>query len=425
MLPPASLWQPFGLRGSPFFQDELKPSQDADRPISLFVGRSTPLALLLRRFASDSASRTIIEGEAGVGKTSFVNRVKASAAEIGVASHEHPIRITSDTTWHSFVREALRALLRIRLGLGHDNDADPFWRGTVLLLEGGEALGGGFSAMGFGATVSRTRIAPVLPVDSLYEHFGEALRRLKAESGAGVLLHVNNLENQALDNAPALAVLIRDLRDFLLLDGAHWVFVGTSGIDENIFRVYDQVSGVFPQSLRLPPLTAEEVADLLTQRYGHLRIPGQEMVAPVEADAAADLYAYYHGDLRNFLRLMGEAAERVLGLHGVQPMQPHQMIGAVAPEYRHQLERLLGETDSGHFQAILGRGEREFRVTDVANATRLKQPTATKLVERLAHKGVIRQARTQGRNVFYRPTGSALIAFADLLADTGGDPRGS
>jgi hypothetical protein len=412
MLPTASLWQPFGLRGSPFFQDELRPSQDADRPISLFVGRSTPLAFLLRRFASDSASRTIIEGAAGVGKTSFVNRVKASAAQLGVASHEHPIRITSDTTWHSFVREALRALLRIRLGLGYDNDADPFWKGTVLLLEGGESLGGGFSALGFGATVSRTRIAPALPVDSLYEHFGEALRRLKAESGAGVLLHVNNLENQALDNAPALAVLIRDLRDFLLLDGAHWVFVGTSGIDENIFRVYDQVGGIFPQSLRLPPLTADEMADLLTQRYGHLKIPGHEVVAPVEAKDAADLYAYYHGDLRNFLRLMGEAAERILGLHGLQPMQPTQVIGAVAPDYRHQLERLLGETDSGHLKALIGRGEQEFRVADVAAATRLKQPTATKLVERLAHKGVIRHVRTQGRSVFYRPTGSALIAFA-------------
>ena len=61
--------------------------------------------------------------------------------------------------------------------------------------------------------MSRSTITPHLPVDSLYEHLGEAFLRLKREAGGGVLLHVNNLENQALENASELSILIRDLRD--------------------------------------------------------------------------------------------------------------------------------------------------------------------------------------------------------------------
>ena len=144
--PALSLWQPFGLRSSPFFQDELKPSATAERPISLFVGRRREVERLTRRLVSDSASRTIIEGDAGIGKTSFVNRLKSEVFAHGIASHEHPIRITSDMTWPVFVREALRTVLRIRLGLGLDNTGDDFWRRTVLMLEGGETWGGGGKA---------------------------------------------------------------------------------------------------------------------------------------------------------------------------------------------------------------------------------------------------------------------------------------
>lgn len=415
-MPIVSLWEPFGLRGNPFFQDELRPGAEAAHPVSLLVGREAELRRLLRRVASDTASRSIVQGDAGVGKTSFTNRLKAEASAHGIASHEHPIRITSDTTWHSFVREALRALLRARLGLGHRNEEPGFWRRTAALLEGEEVLGGGLSAAGFGGTVSRSRVQPALPIDSLYEHLGEALQRLKEESGCGVLLHVNNLENQALEHAAELSILLRDLRDFLLLDGAHWVFVGTSGIEAKIFRVHDQVGGIFPGAVELGPLSSAEVATLLEQRYAHLALPGADVVPPVEPETAAGLYEYYRGDLRNFLRLLYEAAELGLGLHGIRPMARSEIVNTMAPVYQHHLRGEIGAADYDHLSQLVGPDAAEFRVTDAAAATKLTQGAASKLVDRLLAKGAIRHTRTEGRNVYYRATGFTLVAFEPRAA---------
>lgn len=55
----------------------------------------------------------MIEGTAGVGKTSFVNRLKACLAAGGVWIHDQPIRLTSETTLAGFVADVLRTLLSI------------------------------------------------------------------------------------------------------------------------------------------------------------------------------------------------------------------------------------------------------------------------------------------------------------------------
>ena len=78
--------------------------------------------------------------------------------------------------------------------------------------------------------MTRGYIAPQAPGDSLFEHLGEALRRVFDEFGTSVLLHVNNLENLSREGARDTAFLLRDLRDYLLLPGAHWVFVGATGV---------------------------------------------------------------------------------------------------------------------------------------------------------------------------------------------------
>jgi hypothetical protein len=410
----SSLWEQFGLRGTPFFQDELRPTDEDGYPITLFVGRADELRRIARRVVSDRSSRTIVQGEAGFGKTSFVNRLKADVASVGIITHEHPIRITSDTTRVSFVADVLRTLVRIRLAAVPD-EQDRFWKRIVRLLEGEETVGGSVSAFGIGAGMTRGYIAPQAPGDSMFEHLGEALRRVSAEFGTSVLLHVNNLENLSREGARETAVLLRDLRDYLLLPGAHWVFVGATGIEESVFRVHPQVGGIFPDAETLLPLSPDEIEELLARRYEHLSLgPGSRMVPPVEPADASRLYGLYQGDLRNFLRLLGDAAERALGLRGLEPMTADEVLRHAAPGYERSLRRRIGEGDFAHLAKIVGSGMGpipEFRVTDVAGFVKLTQAAASVLVERLVKGGAIRQSHTRGRSVFYRPTGEALVVF--------------
>jgi hypothetical protein len=414
-----SLWEQFGLRGTPFFQDELRPSDEDGYPITLFVGRSEELRRITRRVVSDRSSRTIVQGEAGFGKTSFVNRLKSDLGAAGIITHEHPIRITSDTTRSTFVADVLRTLVRIRLAAIPEVQ-DRFWKRIVRLLEGEEMTGGSLAAFGVGAGVTRGYIAPQAPGDSLFEHLGEALRRVFAEFGTSVLLHVNNLENLSREGARDTAFLLRDLRDYLLLPGAHWVFVGATGVEDSVFRVHPQVGGIFPEAETLAPLEPGEIEELLARRYEHLSLkPPARMVPPVEPGEASRLYSLYQGDLRNFLRLLGDAAERGLGLRGLEPMTAEEVLRHAAPGYERSLRRRIGEGDFAHLAKLLaasGSAVPEFRVTDVSGILKLAQPSASALMERLLRGAAIRLSHARGRSVYYRPTGEALVVFGNSAA---------
>src|SRR5690349_12987100 len=115
--PISSPWTPYGLSDDPFFQAPLSPSSEAVRPITLFVGREAEIQLLGGQVVGTSSSRGIVEGLPGVGKTSFVNRLKVALAERGVLTHEQPLRAIPGMGARQFVAEVLRILLQIRATL--------------------------------------------------------------------------------------------------------------------------------------------------------------------------------------------------------------------------------------------------------------------------------------------------------------------
>jgi hypothetical protein len=418
----SSLWEPFGLRSSPFFQDELSPTAP-DHPVTLFVGRAEERTRIVRRFLSDPKSHTIIQGDPGVGKTSFVNRLKADAAEYGIVSYEQPIRITSDTTRQTLIADTLRTLVRIRASAGRPTD-DAFWSRTVRLLEGADLTGGGVSGWGFGGAISRGYVAPQAPPDSLFEHLGEALRRNHEDAGRPVLLHVNNLENLTSDGMRSTAQLLLDLRDYLQLDGAHWVFVGTTGVDEGISRVHKQVSGIFSEAETLAHLNSAEIAQMLALRYEHLTVPGASAIPPIVPTDGATLYTLYAGDLRNFLRLLSDAAERTLGLAGPRPMTIGEVLRVTRPIYARRLREHVGENDSAYLANLVAAspgGIPEFRVSDAARTLHVTQGGASQIIGRLHQARVISMTRQEGKSVYYQPTGPALVAFGFAPREGHGD----
>lgn len=407
-----TLWAPYGLTDNPFFQEELR-SDDLRHPVSLFVGRQAERALMQRRIQADRSTRTVIEGSAGQGKTTFANRIKADLAEVGIRSYAKPIRIESTTTRAGFVAEVLRTVLRIRLDAGRTNEEDKLWTRTRRLLEGEDLYGGGVSLMGAGGSVTRGYIAPQAAADSLYEHMGAVLEAASQEFGAPVLLHVNNLENLSRSDAEVAATLILDLRDYLMLPGAHWLFVGTTGTDEAVFRTYKQVDGIVSQPIVLGPLPPADVAEMLGHRYRHLHEGSASApVPPMEPDAAAALYALYQGDLRAFLILLTQAAEALLGLDGIRPMREDEVRRFGTQLYARLLRERLGEDDYQYTNRILAEhGAREFRVTEISGVTGLSQGAASQLARRLETSKAIRQTRIEGRSTYYRATGEVLVAF--------------
>ncbi len=255
------------------------------------------------------------------------------------------------------------------------------------------------------------RIPAEVPSHAMFDELRSAVERLSSSGKQPVLLHLNNLEDLRASDLPAAARLIKELRDCFLIPGAHWIFVGASGIDDAIFQRYSQVESIFPEKVMLGALDATELRELLRRRYVHLQ-RGVRLVPPVDLDDAVALYEGYHGDLRKFLRLLSDAAQQILGLEGVKPMTRVAIIRAMASRYAMMLRRRIGDADLTHLRAIItASADGAFRVADVARVTNMQQSSASELVQRLLARRVIRAARTAGRSVYYQPVGDAAIAL--------------
>src|SRR6185295_12797491 len=114
---------------------------------------------------------------------------------------------------------------------------------------------------------------------------------------------------------------------------------GAEGVEKSVFKVYPQVSSIFPSAITLAPLSVDDLQTLLARRYAHLRLDRKKpLVEPILIPDAARLYAHYRGDLRNFLRLLAEAADLALGVDRVEPLSLETIVRRVGPRYAEALE---------------------------------------------------------------------------------------
>jgi hypothetical protein len=428
-----SVWHHFGLKRSPYFQEELKPATDSIYPTSLFVGREKELRRLTGRIIGATSTRFIVQGGPGVGKTTFANRLKRDLAHYGVLSHEKPVRITPEMNCRALTAEVLKVLLRIRhearvtaarrssvlLRKAKEFAAgDKFWTYIARLVKGQDLLNAGLAVGAFGGSYERGRIPAEIPDLSLYDELEEAVATLidetrdNPDTNRQILIHMNNLEIFPPEHAARVASTLRDFRDYLMIPGAQWVFVGPTGVETEIFGAYLSLSGVFPWASHLEPLGADDVRAILARRYEHLR-RGAAFTPPVELDQALNLYSIYHGDLRKYLRLLDEATDLELGVRGDQSLTAAEIVAFMAPRLRDRLSHGPNGVELGILRAVFGgcSSTDKLFVDDIGGRAGLGSPAAFDFICRLVRAGALHPVNGLGPRAVYHPTGDATIAF--------------
>ncbi len=260
-----NIWNTYGIRTSPFFQEALDLSKRSLRPIDLFVGRSGETDEILRRILGSDSSRIVVAGAAGVGKTTFIQHVKyVLAAEHAYAVSSEFCRVPHDLSATSLGVEVLRSVLRsLRTVLpeGRLEGLEGFelsrriveeterlsMQWSIPVLGGGGGLGG-----------DRRIDRPVYGPSQFLDALTALIRSALSEGVTGVVVHLNNLEN--LDSDPeAAAFLLRDARDYFLVPGLHLLLGATEAFHISVLSAYSQVRSIFPTPSWLEPLAFEDV----------------------------------------------------------------------------------------------------------------------------------------------------------------------
>jgi hypothetical protein len=295
-------WRRFNLRASPFFNEPLGVS-DA-RPLHLMVGREAEVEHMLRSLRGSGSSRQMVMAAPGVGKTTFVERVKADAASAGFLSRRDPVPVVGPGGTQGLLIRLLSYLHDV-LQAAYPHPGTPI-AASAELLAGAQALRSAFGPRGEGAD----RVPQVLTAGwALFEELARALRRLP--SHPGIVIHLEVVATSAAE-VEAAARAIRDLRDLLLEPGCHFIAEGETRTVGAVLGRHPQVHDVFGLPTVLLPLEAEEVHELLARRCSFLRLdPGRPWTPPVDAIAVEKLYAAVRGNLGRMLEVLDRATHRV------------------------------------------------------------------------------------------------------------------
>lgn len=399
-----NVWFLFNLKESPFYQEALQVG-DGPRPVEqLFVGRHKDVTRILNTIASSGgSSRQAISGAPGVGKSSLAQYIKAQVSSEGLLSTPEPVALGHaddlDTVATRILGYVYQAIVANGDAETRRQEAVEDVRQLVRAFRTTTALSGGVSSPmgGFSVGRSRTYVTPSTARPSTV--ISDLLRRLAVVvrehlNASGVLVHVNNSENLAKADAERAARLIRDLRDHaLLIDGYHWILVGTTDAIRRVVFSTDQVRTVVEGPRVLSPLPLDDVFQVLARRYEVLRAdPMKPVIPPVTEEVIRNVFTLFRGDLRGTMAALHTAAHELLsfGREATSPLTLGDVRAVLHERYQEELSARLGaDADRVAVLAEQVTPGQSFTQKQAERWWRVSQTETSRTVGSLIHAGYV------------------------------------
>jgi len=411
-----NLWERFGFRDNPYDTRALSFSEGALLPIAkAFIGRgmeSSESRLMTNFLRNPGGGRVVVEGNVGVGKTTFVNYHRflwEHEAQDRLLTPPSEVSVYSTWTAHAFIMSALGSLVgRFLLLKGkkwvHSHpllseiaalthvyiEQSLRWSGSVSVF--GTGLGGS-------RATERTTSIPDIAMPQLIDYL-EQLHALSREEGfAGITLHFNNMELLMQTDVEALGHFFDEIRDVLQTPGYYFVFVAPSGFFQTVIAARERVRSIFfGQPIVVPPLSEEEVRAALQRRYELLAADSGHWVPPVGDELVAYLYRLFGGKIRFIMDAIQNIVSYVPeGLPGtISDDMAQEILVALANE---RAAQLLTQTERDVL--IAAAGLEEFTNALLTDLTEKRKQNIATYIEKFVRLGLARRLRQEGSEVFY------------------------
>ncbi len=312
----STIWELYGLKTNPFFTNPLLLfGGDIDLKVG-FVGREEETRRLRSIIYGNNSSRILVSGDVGVGKTTFVNYMRALASQDNFFTTLKEIAVQPEWSGADFILNTLSALyytIKLR------NDIDPslidkdLFRKLELLVDIVEnkdknfSLNLGVLGGGYGKTTSMN--LPSTNIHSLQIFFEQIVREIKKNSYKGIILHYNNLE---ILEANELYTLFQSIRDFIQSKDVHFIFIGDLAVPRIISQIRRVNSIMSDTPIIMGNLTIKEIKQLLDTRIKLLSSPYLALIKPYEEEVVSRLYELYDGNLRYILNSLSVVFQELI-----------------------------------------------------------------------------------------------------------------
>ena len=406
------VWRDFGFLGNPLDPRPLGISH-SDR--QLIVGRDDELRQFMV-LSSSLQGAIIVEGNIGVGKTSFVNAAQHDLAKRGFLPSHQTIEIGETTEPSDLILSSLSNLV-YSLEKTHGANActkNPSLRdGKQLVTSTMQSdWGGQLSILGTGGGIQRqqTAIAPPAPVlatmtQKLDAWMNAALQKYSCKAGIVLMNNFDRLPEQEL------VELLNRSRDLVLLrPKILWVLIGKIGmfntLESQARRVSEIITG---QPIVLNPLSLETLHQAIEVRVKKFAAEPRAKL-PVDKKFVDMLYEVSGGEIRFiFKRLTDIVYEVTSRLPSVEAIPDDLAMNVLRALAERRLSALpLSKGDQSILRKMV---ESPFRIRDYARFKLSSQQALWKRVSRLMKMELLQSERKGPREVVYRTVADVNIAY--------------
>ncbi len=306
-----TIWESLGFRDNPYSAEPLEPTEE---DFGLFVGREAESRLFATTISNKAGCISVVEGDVGVGKTSFVNAMEYAAYQRKVdfiprvLPSFRKIQFFDGITVNEFLLSVLSngIFSLIQLFGAERVTSEAFFREMYTwlnqLIYTSKGIQAGITVLGTGGSFGRTTgESPVsttqVPTMALIVKLEEFVERVRDRFELdGCMIPVNNMD---IVDEDRLISFLNQIRDGILdRNYIWWVLIGSKGsfslFERKARRISEKITGT---GVALNPLSSDELLEAVRVRMQALRMRA-DVQAPIPEEVIRLLYEVSKGEIR-------------------------------------------------------------------------------------------------------------------------------
>ncbi len=354
-----------------------------------------------------------MEGDQGVGKTTFVNfhrQCWEKAAKHKLLSPALELEMQSNWDERGLLINLLASLSsRIRLEMNNKSFVKEELLHEITALVGVNIEDtGGFNAtlsiLGTGAGVGRTQgkavIVGEVTNDLLRQYFRRLVSFVLRRGYSGVIFHLDNLDKLGVREPENLKTFFESVRDILQEPGVYFIFVGNTGLFQKVIVPLPRVRSIFFDTpIHLEPLSLTEVKMVMDRRYHLLVAPGKKWIVPVTTEVVENLYTIFEGKIRYIMNSITSLISHLPDSYA-QPLTIIQAMSLLQGIAISEMKRVLKGAEQEVF--LLAAKLNCFTNSELGTHSRKSKQLIQKYLKNWLSLNLVSRAEKTGRNQFYK-----------------------
>gem|GEM_PF-2656463 len=414
------MWELYGLERNPF---EIKAvERDGLIPVSTFLGRVEDRNKLKDTIKTHNHSLSLIVGERGVGKTSLGNVVRADLFSDYFTTISE---IDTQHTWTSieFVQEALSNIYETTLLAPNYSNLGKNYLEVCKEIQKvlspiffDEQSNIGVQAGGIGLERGKGKYVGRATFSLMKTTFKQIILIIKQKGYKGLILQFNNLDNIEIE-AKTLSSLFSDLRDFLINDNTHFIFLGNKLMEAG-FKFNPKVNECIATDIQLNNMDAKTITKIISKRYETFKIQTRIPVPPVNEKAIELISKLFDGNIRQVFYSLDNAVQNASkGANIAKTLTDDEIRITLSKLASARLKENIHNRALEVLKLMIKK-KRDVTNTEITKELHLISQNTSKYLKQLKDCNLVIPIDRIGRKIYYRPVHEAKWLMLDPTPGT-------